>query len=458
MVAPRSGVQGPVPPSALAHRIGGWLPQDEGLIRSHVSAVLKRAKREDLPFVEPMVELRNLINESPNVYMLFHEMLTEVPTIPPYNKDPSGAWEIRNIPDLLAAINNQIQTSISYNDSPQIGTPINAILDWPMGTKAGFAAFVRDDVNHVFRKILQYWGWFLRTPAAGVSAASASNSTVTTEDGGWLSATAQNDPSSPGLANFLQTYVVPDPSDSIHYGFTNWDQFFIRKFKPGLRPVASPDDDSVIALAAECTPFYIQKNVQNRDTFWAKNSDGRTNYSLAHMLGDDEMAKHFKGGTVFQAFLSADSYHNWHAPVSGSYVKQPMVIPGTYYSEPLLWGFSPDDPVTANPDSGADELSQSYIANNAARGVAFIQADNPEIGLMAIVMVGMAEVSSIEFDPLSGFTKGQEIGRFHFGGSTHCLVFRPGVNLKFADAAVPAPDVTKPGSRVHVSSELARVA
>ncbi|KAI9694828.1 MAG: hypothetical protein M1822_000444 [Bathelium mastoideum] len=261
MVAPISGVQGPVPPSSLAHRIGGWLPRDEGLIRSHVSAVLKKAKLQNLLFVQPIVELRTLIYANPDVYMLFHEMLTEVPAKPPYDKDPSGQWEIRNVPDLLAVINHQIQTSISYNDSPQIGTPINAILDWPMGTKAGFAAFIRDDVNHVFQKILQYWGWFLRTPAAGVSAATASNSTVTTQDGGWLSAMAQNDPNSPGLVNFLETYVVPDPSDTIHYGFTNWDQFFVRKFKPGLRPVASPNDDSVVAVVAECTPFYIQKKV-----------------------------------------------------------------------------------------------------------------------------------------------------------------------------------------------------
>ena len=28
-------------------------------------------------------------------------------------------------------------------------------------------------------------------------------------------------------------------------------------------------------------------------------------------------------------------------------------------------------------------------------------------------------------------TKGDEIGMFHFGGSTHCLFFLPGVTLNF---------------------------
>ena len=87
-----------------------------------------------------------------------------------------------------------------------------------------------------------------------------------------------------------------------------------------------------------------------------------------------------------------------------------------------------------------------------------MKPDNPKLGdLMAIVMIGMAEVSSIEFDPLSNFTKGQEIGRFHFGGSTHCLGFRPGVDLTFAEDAIPSADVTKPGARVHVCSKLATV-
>jgi phosphatidylserine decarboxylase len=27
--------------------------------------------------------------------------------------------------------------------------------------------------------------------------------------------------------------------------------------------------------------------------------------------------------------------------------------------------------------------------------------------------------------------KGSQLGMFHFGGSTHCLLFRPGVNLEF---------------------------
>ncbi|KAE9573879.1 L-tryptophan decarboxylase [Colletotrichum fructicola] len=439
---------GRVPSPSLAHRIGGWLPHDPKAVQHHVSEILKRARANRLPDAPPIKALRDLIKANPNLYMLFTEMLTEVPTRPPYNTIPGGGPEIRDLETLILALNYQIQHPIGYNDSAQIGTPINAILDWPMATKAGFAAFIREDVNKVFKDMLDYWGKYLTT--------SDSRQTVTTDPGGWLSQTAQTEEA--GLRNFLDTYVVPNPDDPIHYGFDSWDHFFTRDFKHGLRPLACPHDDNVIVSATESTPFYIRRNVSLRDTFWVKNPDGRSNYSLVDMLGNERMAQKFVGGTVYQAFLSADSYHNWHAPVSGSYVEDsPRIINGAYYSEPLMWGFSPDKGI-AHPDIGADELSQSYISAVAKRGVAYIKADNPDIGLMAVVMIGMAEVSSVEFfDKPNGFKKGDKIGRFHFGGSTHCLIFGPNVKLSFNLDAIPNPGVQNPGSPIHVLSRLATV-
>ncbi|KAL8829150.1 MAG: hypothetical protein Q9191_002178 [Dirinaria sp. TL-2023a] len=150
------------------------------------------------------------------------------------------------------------------------------------------------------------------------------------------------------------------------------------------------------------------------------------------------MAAKFVGGTVYQALLSADRYHNWHAPVSGSYLQAPTIIAGTYYSEPLLGGLSPElsqNPLP-NPDAAAMN-SQGYIACVAKRGVAYIQPDDPALGVIALVMIGMADVSSVEFDNLGHFEKGQELGRFHFGGSTHCLIFGPGVKFHPDTISIP---------------------
>ena len=45
----------------------------------------------------------------------------------------------------------------------------------------------------------------------------------------------------------------------------------------------------------------------------------------------------------------------------------------------------------------------------------------------------MAEVSNCDITVTVGqyVNKGDQLGMFHFGGSTHCLIFHPGVNLKF---------------------------
>jgi phosphatidylserine decarboxylase len=97
-------------------------------------------------------------------------------------------------------------------------------------------------------------------------------------------------------------------------------------------------------------------------------------------------------------------------------------IEGTYYSQTLVEG---EDP------AGPDE-SQAYIAEVATRGLVFIEADNPDIGLMCFVAIGMAEVSTCDIRVYEGqrVRKGDQLGMFHFGGSTHCLIFGPHVSLE----------------------------
>jgi phosphatidylserine decarboxylase len=52
------------------------------------------------------------------------------------------------------------------------------------------------------------------------------------------------------------------------------------------------------------------------------------------------------------------------------------------------------------------------------------------VGFLAI---GMAEVSSCEVVVSEGqhVEKGDQLGMFHFGGSSHCLIFGPHVTLDF---------------------------
>jgi len=209
-----------------------------------------------------------------------------------------------------------------------------------------------------------------------------------------------------------------------HYGFKSWDDFFTRTFRDGVRPVAEPDNPKVVVNACESEPYNLTTNVRRRDQFWIKGQP----YSLIDMLDHDPLTDQFVGGTVYQAFLSAVSYHRWHAPVSGKIVKA-RVVDGTYYSEPLFEGLG--EPNVHEIDAAGEATGQGYLTAVATRALIFIEADEPAIGLMCFVGVGMAEVSTCDITVKEGqyVKKGDQIGMFHFGGSTHCLVFRSGVNL-----------------------------
>jgi phosphatidylserine decarboxylase len=52
-------------------------------------------------------------------------------------------------------------------------------------------------------------------------------------------------------------------------------------------------------------------------------------------------------------------------------------------------------------------------------------------------------------------TKGDQVGYFQFGGSTYCLVFRPGVIASFALQAIPMGEHGANSALVRVNSLLA---
>ncbi|KAK9443296.1 phosphatidylserine decarboxylase family protein [Metarhizium brunneum] len=324
--------------------VGGWLPPNKADVLQWVKKMADMSKANPPPRSGPVKALETLINNNAEVYTLFHEMMVEaVAGITACGKKPID-FPISDVAHLLDTLDVILTTGPAFFSAgdPQIGTPINALLVWPMPTKAGFAVFIRSDVNHAIKGILDYWGAFLKSPN--------SRSVLTNAAGGWFSADALADPH---MRDFDKTYIC-DPTKP-YWGFTSWDDFFTREFKPNLRPVF--------------------ERVHLRDNFWLKGQP----YSLYHMLDGDARASQFVNGSVYQAFLSADSYHRWHAPVSGRIVDY-KIVPGSY-SEPISFGFDPDDGTPA-PDAGADENSQGYISAVAARGLLWIQADNPKIGLM----------------------------------------------------------------------------
>ena len=97
--------------------------------------------------------------------MLFAFMLTQMPHKP----TPTDKPQVRTVDQMLKLFNHILTHAPEYNDTGLVGCPINAILDWAMGTHAGFAAFLNDRVNPQFKKMLNEWGLFLKSAdSAGV--------------------------------------------------------------------------------------------------------------------------------------------------------------------------------------------------------------------------------------------------------------------------------------------------
>lgn len=423
------------------------MPSDHKAHKEWLGGIIKHVDSKEQELHPVLKDFKQLIETSPRVYMLIEGMFKEVPNKGPYKKDPLGHSEIRDYHHMLRILNHLLTTAPSWSDKSHrmglVGLPINAVLDWPMGTPSGFAAFQDPEINSMIKKVLNVWGEFLQSPASAEVLSSSSE--------GWFGETGHKDLTAvakigPTVSEDLkfEDMFHCDPS-APSFGFKSWDHFFTRTFRDGMRPVAQPDNGKVIANACESRPFRIAHNVHARDLFWVKSQP----YSVLDMLNHDSYANQFVGGTVYQAFLSALSYHRWHAPVSGKIVKT-YVVDGTYYSEPLFEGVGNPDVQVKEIDLANQVTSQGYITSTQTRAIIFIEADEPAIGLMAFIGVGMAEVSTCDITVKEGqhVTKGDEIGMFHFGGSTHCLLFRKGVDV----TGFPEPGLEH---NVPVRSELA---
>ncbi|TQS33647.1 hypothetical protein Golomagni_05999 [Golovinomyces magnicellulatus] len=436
-----------IPEQHRVHKPGAWLPADHRVHREYLRRAIDHVDAKEPQKLTPALqEFKELIEGNSRIYMYFTQMFDEIPRKKPYARDPTGHKQIRDYEHMLSVLNHIVTRAPEWTDAAEnvgvVGVPMCAIFDYPMGTASGHAAFLDPEVNLAIKKVLNEWGKFLQT--------SESSAVLGNHKLGWFGDTSMSDlmqvANGPLNTNmkFEEMYIC-DPS-APHFGFKSWDDFFTRQLREKARPVASPDDDTVIANACESKVYNVAYDVKLRDRFFAKGQP----YSILDMMAHDPLAYEFKGGTIYQAFLSALSYHRWHSPISGT-IKRAFVQDGTYFSEPLFEGVG--DPSNTDIDTTGLPLAQGYLSALATRAIIVIEADNKDLGLVTFVGIGMDEVSTCEITVKEGgkIKKGQELGMFHFGGSSHCLIFQNQVKL----SGFPSVDRKH---NVPVRSKLATVA
>ncbi|MCF6774976.1 phosphatidylserine decarboxylase [Thiotrichales bacterium 19X7-9] len=206
-----------------------------------------------------------------------------------------------------------------------------------------------------------------------------------------------------------------------------FNQFFSRKIVPGARPTSDPNNNSIVVSPADSTPHGVwkidnQSNINVKDGIHVKFNKY---YNVKGLLKPDSKFKYaFKNGFFTHAYLRVNDYHRYHFPVSGKIVEKEIIRENI--SIDTYW----------------DPVKKMYRLNNTlgwqfsqTRGYVIIETQ--QYGYVAVIPVGMENVSSIIFNPNvtidSYHKKGDELGYFLFGGSDIIMLFQEKSHFQLAD-------------------------
>ncbi|ESK83197.1 phosphatidylserine decarboxylase family protein [Moniliophthora roreri MCA 2997] len=424
-------------PPVEAFRRTGWLPVSQEVYNGYMKRlkeVTRPTKRVPSPgtiydgvdkapeLLEPIKEFKDFIETNAVVYTDVVRMFDEITDFP------------STYQEMLLVFNEIFRKAPSFGS---LGPPMYMVMARVMNTEGGFSAFTKQIFNHYMKRMLKAWELYLLSKD--------STNVLNSDDGGWFSDKAMDAMMKEFPNRTFQEVFICDPGAPA-WGYTSYEDFFNRRFRtPEIdRPTGDIKDLTIVSAACECSLYAIQNDVKRVDELFIKDEA----YSLVHLLANDESVDSFVGGTVIQSFLNITSYHRWHAPVNGV-IRKIVEIPGTYFAQaPSTIGLPiPDD----DSDLPPYLKSLTYFANTAARMLIFIQADNASIGLMCFIAIGMTEISSCQATIYEGqhVNRGDELGMFHFGGSSCALLFNKTANVRVSS------QYTKPGAHLPVNAPIA---
>ena len=203
--------------------------------------------------------------------------------------------------------------------------------------------------------------------------------------------------------------------------YASFNEFFIRKFRPGKRPFPNGLNE----LGACCEARYLVYNqIDDLVVYPVKGA-----YLKAKdLLADDVLAQDFENGPMLIARLCPVDYHRFHYPDGGK-IEKIYTIPGMFHS--------------VNP-LALQNKNDIFITNE--RRVSILETEN--FGKMAYIEVGAICVGKIvqTHDEKTAFKRGDEKGYFLFGASTVIVLGQSGA-FQFDQDLV---DCSKKGLEVFI--------
>lgn len=197
------------------------------------------------------------------------------------------------------------------------------------------------------------------------------------------------------IPGFIEKFQIP-MQDYEGDSFHSFNEFFIRKFKPGKR--SFPSDPKTMGAFAEARYLAFE----NADANLEIPVKG-LRLTAASMLQNLKEKELFQGGPCLLARLCPVDYHRYHFPDSGIVLSRHMEHGKLHSVNPLALHKKPD----------------LFLSNE--RQVTLLETKH--FGKLAYVEVGALCVGKIVETHPSGkpFERGAEKGYFLFGGSTVIL-------------------------------------
>jgi len=189
-----------------------------------------------------------------------------------------------------------------------------------------------------------------------------------------------------------------DMSEYEYNCFDCYNDFFIRKIKQQSRPINMSDN----VLISPCDGKVTVYNIDNNLCFKIKNSY----YNVLSLLNSAELAQEFCGGYCVVIRLSVDNYHRY-CYLDNAKKSANIFIPGKLHTV---------NPIAFEHIEVFKENSREYCVLNTQNFGKIIQM---EVGAL---MVGKI----CNYHGCKDVKKGEEKGRFEFGGSTIVLLLKKG--------------------------------
>lgn len=201
-----------------------------------------------------------------------------------------------------------------------------------------------------------------------------------------------------GIKPFVkQNHIDMDEYENKKY--KSYNEFFCRKIKPECRKIQEDEGVFIAPCDSKLTVYPITEN----GTYKIKN----TKYTMKSLTRNEKIAKYYQGGYILVFRLTVDDYHRYCYVDSGKKTKN-YRIKGVFH--------------TVNPL--ANDVYPIYKENT--REFSLLKSDHFKTVLM--MEVGALMVGKIvNYHKAVSVRKGQEKGRFEFGGSTVILCVKKDV-------------------------------